>query len=159
MRTDGGNVMSESTGAIPGIDETDTEIELSAQDLLALSAPTQVVEPASGPALPAAEPVKRASPRKLVLSLALTVAAVGVAVTYGISSSGGASQPVASTSQQIAQMDEPAPQSLADSQPVRFVNPFDAGEVFEFPAGTTQTQARDAVAEVLMERALSRQKS
>lgn len=151
--------MSEPTRAIPGINETDTEIELSAQDLLALSEPKQAQEPATNPTLPTAEPVKRASPRKLVLSLALTVSAVAVAVTYAISSSGGASQSIATSSQQIAQIDEPAPQSLADSQPVRFVNPFDAGEVFEFPAGTTQAQARDAVAEVLMERAISRQKT
>lgn len=151
--------MSESKGAIPGTDDTDTEIELSTQDLLELSEPKQVEKPAIGRALPAAEPVKRASPRKLVLSLALTVTAVAVAVMYVTSSSGSASQSAATTTQQVAQLDEPAPQPMADNQPVRFVNPFDANEVFEFPAGTTQAQARDAVAEVLMERAISRQKT
>jgi hypothetical protein len=41
--------------------------------------------------------------------------------------------------------------------PVRFKNPFDASEVFEFPAGTSQAEMRDAVAELLSQRALERQ--
>ena len=40
--------------------------------------------------------------------------------------------------------------------PVRFANPFDPGEVFEFPAGTSKAAARDAVAEILIERAQTR---
>jgi hypothetical protein len=53
----------------------------------------------------------------------------------------------------------PAPESapLTD-QPatIRFVNPFDRREVFEFPAGTSQADARDAVADLLAERARDR---
>jgi hypothetical protein len=41
-------------------------------------------------------------------------------------------------------------------EPVLFRNPFDRAEVFEFPAGTTQSEARDAVAEILMQRARER---
>jgi hypothetical protein len=41
--------------------------------------------------------------------------------------------------------------------PVRFRNPFDAAEVFEFPAGTSWTEMRDAVAELLSQRARERQ--
>jgi hypothetical protein len=41
--------------------------------------------------------------------------------------------------------------------PVRFKNPFDRSEVFEFPAGTSRTEMRDAVAELLSQRALERQ--
>lgn len=40
--------------------------------------------------------------------------------------------------------------------PVRFANPFDRNEVFEFPAGTTRAEARRKVAELLMERAQGR---
>jgi hypothetical protein len=40
---------------------------------------------------------------------------------------------------------------------VKFANPFDQNEVFEFPAGTTRAEARDAVAEILMQRARERQ--
>jgi hypothetical protein len=40
--------------------------------------------------------------------------------------------------------------------PVRFKNPFDAGEIFEFPPGTSQAEARAAVAATLLERARQR---
>jgi hypothetical protein len=40
--------------------------------------------------------------------------------------------------------------------PVRFANPFDRSEIFEFPPGTTRAEARDAVADILMQRAQER---
>lgn len=40
--------------------------------------------------------------------------------------------------------------------PVRFTNPFDVGETFEFPAGTSEEEARDAVSKVLWQRAHDR---
>jgi hypothetical protein len=51
---------------------------------------------------------------------------------------------------------EPTPSATPDV-PVRFKNPFDASEVFEFPAGTSRTEVRNAVAEVLSQRARERQ--
>ena len=50
----------------------------------------------------------------------------------------------------------PVPSATPDG-PVRFKNPFDASEVFEFPAGTSQAEVRDAVAELLSQRARERQ--
>jgi hypothetical protein len=50
----------------------------------------------------------------------------------------------------------PAEPPLAAAEPVLFKNPFDRTEVFEFPAGTTQQEARDAVAKLLMDRAQGR---
>lgn len=50
----------------------------------------------------------------------------------------------------------PASPATPDA-PVRFKNPFDASEVFEFPAGTSRAEMRDAVAELLSQRALERQ--
>jgi hypothetical protein len=41
--------------------------------------------------------------------------------------------------------------------PVRFSNPFDASEAFEFPPGTTDEQARRSVAAMLLQRARDRQ--
>lgn len=41
--------------------------------------------------------------------------------------------------------------------PVRVANPFDKGEVFEFPPGTTPEEAHAAVADTLLERARERQ--
>jgi hypothetical protein len=60
---------------------------------------------------------------------------------------------------------QPARQQPAHQQPsaaapvdsVKFRNPFDQREVFEFPAGTTPTEARDAVAQILLQRARDRQ--
>jgi hypothetical protein len=54
-----------------------------------------------------------------------------------------------------------APQPLqlpqaAPDPPVRVKNPFDAHEVFEFPAGTTRAEARRKVSELLMQRAAER---
>ncbi len=46
-----------------------------------------------------------------------------------------------------------------ESPPVRFTNPFDATEVFEFPPGTSEAEARQAVAAVLLQRARDRQRS
>jgi hypothetical protein len=40
--------------------------------------------------------------------------------------------------------------------PVRFSNPFDASEVFEFPPGTSDEQARQSVAAILRQRARDR---
>jgi hypothetical protein len=40
--------------------------------------------------------------------------------------------------------------------PVRFSNPFDASEVFEFPPGTSDEQARRSVAAILVQRAHNR---
>jgi len=52
----------------------------------------------------------------------------------------------------------PSPQQPAapDAQPVRFKNPFDKREVFEFPPGTTLEEARQSVADVLKQRARDR---
>jgi hypothetical protein len=40
--------------------------------------------------------------------------------------------------------------------PVRFSNPFDASEAFEFPPGTSEEQARQSVAAILLQRARDR---
>lgn len=50
----------------------------------------------------------------------------------------------------------PPASSTEPAEPVRFVNPFDRKEVFEFPAGTSKADARNAVAELLYERAQER---
>ena len=44
----------------------------------------------------------------------------------------------------------------ADSEPMRIKNPFDRTEAFEFPPGTSEAEAREAVTKLLMERAHDR---
>jgi hypothetical protein len=62
----------------------------------------------------------------------------------------------------VIQAPPPAPPPPAEeppaaaAEPVLFKNPFDRSEVFEFPAGTTQQEAREAVARLLMDRAHGR---
>ena len=46
--------------------------------------------------------------------------------------------------------------STLERAPVRFANPFDATEVFEFPPGTSVEEAREAAAEILINRARGR---
>lgn len=51
---------------------------------------------------------------------------------------------------------EPSEPVVAEAQPLRFKNPFDKSEVFEFPAGTTLEEARASVADLLRQRAQDR---
>jgi hypothetical protein len=51
------------------------------------------------------------------------------------------------------------PVSIADPEegpPVRVRNPFDATEVFDFPAGTSEADAREMTAQLLLQRARDR---
>lgn len=57
-----------------------------------------------------------------------------------------------------SQLPVPAAASKGEGRPVLFANPFDAKEVFEFPAGTSEAEAREEVAEILMARAMERQR-
>jgi hypothetical protein len=52
----------------------------------------------------------------------------------------------------------PRPALVANSaQPaLKVINPFDASEVFEFPAGTSAAEGRDKVAQMLLARARER---
>lgn len=58
--------------------------------------------------------------------------------------------------QELPQSGSDAVIAATETAPVRFANPFDKDEVFEFPAGTTQDEARDAVADTLKTRATER---
>jgi len=104
-----------------------------------------------------------------VAAVAAVAVAALVALLYWPSSRGPdpAATPTPGTPSSItAPVTEPVPQRAAeppttevantDPPPVRFANPFDAGEVFEFPAGTSYVEARDQVAQVLLARARER---
>ena len=139
--------MSDANQQIAGIEVPDAEVELSAQDLLDLSAPCpgngsiKAPRASSTPVAPRNKSVPR-----LYLSLALAIGVVGV-LYLAVAPSGKLQQP--------PQAQLPA---KGEGEPVLFANPFDANEVFEFPAGTSEAQARDRVAEVLMARAMERQR-
>jgi hypothetical protein len=51
----------------------------------------------------------------------------------------------------------PALITISSQPAVRVINPFDATEVFEFPAGTSHAEGREKVAQILLQRARERQ--
>jgi hypothetical protein len=138
----------------------DAEVELSAQDLMELAAPREHNEGKRKAPVSVSPPRARANalaPRRisilgLSLSFVLLAAAVGVAYL--------ATAPSSHTEQnaRLPQSQLPAAAPANAGEPVRFTNPFDAKEVFEFAPGTSEAEARDAVAEILMERAMERQR-
>jgi len=81
------------------------------------------------------------------VSLALAALTAGYALYshLGPADAGRVPQP-----QWLAMQTEPV------GEPLRVANPFDATEIFEFPAGTSETDAHEAVAGFLIERATRR---
>jgi hypothetical protein len=56
------------------------------------------------------------------------------------------------TQSRLLQSEETQPKN----SPVRYKNPFDPAEIFEFPPGTSLTKARELVADLLLQRARDR---
>jgi len=95
------------------------------------------------------------------LALGLAVAFAGVAAGYAVYSYWKpVSTGIAPTSSIVlASSDlQPEPAEVFEpvGAPVRVANPFDSSEIFEFPYGTSEADAREAIAGFLMERAVSR---
>lgn len=150
--------------------EVAAEVELSADDLLEMSAAGASSEPPSVATTKPKAPTPRVvsimdvlsapapAPRRTpawrgAVSFALVLGAVG-AVYLAIAPAKRAAEKAVMPQAQL-----PASAPKSEGAPVLFANPFDAREVFEFPAGTSEDEARDAVAEILMERAMERQRT
>jgi hypothetical protein len=155
--------MSDSNQRIAGIEAPDAEVELSAEDLLGLSAPATVRPLQTAPkatsvlAMPSAPARQRMPAWRVALSCAVVAGAVG-AVSLAMAPVKHAVQNVRLPPSQLPATSPSSEGKPAAGAPVRFANPFDANEVFEFPAGTSEAEARDAVAAMLMERAMERQR-
>jgi hypothetical protein len=95
----------------------------------------------------------------VAMGAVFAVAAVAaVAAMYRYSNPGPtAAPPPAPPVVAQAEMEIPA-EVPAQPAAVRVKNPFDESEVFEFPPGTPKHVARDKVADILMARAMERQK-
>ncbi|MBV9345951.1 MAG: hypothetical protein JO341_12235 [Gammaproteobacteria bacterium] len=89
------------------------------------------------------------------LTLAGAALAVAVAFMWPTSKPPHATPPVAPP---VARVSEVAPEAPAEppGEPVRIRNAFDRTEVFEFPAGTSEADAKAAVAQMLLSRAHDR---
>jgi hypothetical protein len=137
--------------------EDDTiELELNASELRALEHPA-VAESTHFPQADDAGASKR------VLHVSRWAAVVAVVAVSGVSSGvtyiAISRTPPASVSEGRASVLDvsPVPPSAPPNEiPVRFVNPFDATEVFELPPRTSESAAREAVGEFLMKRARDR---
>lgn len=139
------------------------ELELSAEQVLALSRADTAIQSNPLPVTSAEKslPDVPRDQRGARAAVALGIAAASVLLGGLAYLATTRARPVhvgANTVARSAARETPAPPS-ADIAPVRFINPFDATEVFEFPTGTTETQARHAVADLLLQRARDRQNS
>jgi len=157
-------------------DEDTIELELSQEQMLALSRSVKeeradASQVKSTPISTTAEP---ASPNKNAKvrngartgrwPLARVASALGIAAA--VIGLGSAAHRAADRSSSPPAVTIKAPTSAApaapepagsQSSPVRFKNPFDVSEIFEFPPGTSEAEARQSVAELLLQRARDRQ--
>lgn len=93
----------------------------------------------------------------LCVAIALGLAAVTIALWPSPRRAEAATQTEMPTLSTKDRLPSSASQTaLPADSPTRFTNPFDASETFEFPAGTTEDDARQSVAEILFERARER---
>lgn len=158
--------MSDSKDLTEGSRPADDEVELTADDLRALSAgstgdprkdPRAHSAHSQGTAREPSDSCERGAISRVSLPLGVAIAAIaaagGLHQHFAERSTGSTSKTNATGF--IAQESWATTDPEQDS--VRFANPFDATEVFEFPAGTTEAEAQQAIAGFLMERAVSRQ--
>lgn len=94
-------------------------------------------------------------PGKVTIALSVTVAAI--AAGYALYSYVGfADANRVSTSSVVVPQEWTAMQTEPVGEPLRVANPFDSTEVFDFPAGTSEADAHEAVAGFLLDRATRR---
>jgi hypothetical protein len=158
--------MSEPNRMNPNTDNDNAEVELSAEDLRALAAvcesnpgdpATSTAHPVGNPTIPSA--ASASCPRTnawLAVSFALVAGITAVIAIQTNVIPNRSPEKATAVSHQSA-FEREWVNAQPDGDPVRFANPFDASEVFEFSPGTTESEARDAVAEFLIERAMNRQ--
>ena len=138
-------------------DDDTIELQLSAEEL-------EVLTRAAEPEAPVADSKSfEMQLRAIGLPVILTVVAFAVLlsgvkyVTLAQEQEVAAVLPAASAP--VRRSDAPTsdvPPTSSAPEPVRFTNPFDKYEVFEFPPGTSEVEARDAVADLLLQRARDR---
>ena len=141
------------------------ELDLTGEEELALSRAAEAARATarpeeSGPVLSVPEykncAFRRTARIDFVCNVIFAVAVPGIAVA--LLWPAPARHPPAPAVASAAPLAEVAPAGPAEPQgaPVRIKNVFDATEVFEFPTGTAESEAREAVAELLLSRARDR---
>jgi hypothetical protein len=165
-----------SAGCTDEAAEDTIELELSPEQLLTLSRSVKEEQATASQvkSTPISTPAEPASPNKNVnvrhgartgrwplarVASALGIAAAVVALASAAYRAAEQSSSLPAVTIKAPTAAAPAAPEPADSQssPVQFRNPFDAAEIFEFPPGTSEVEARQSVAELLLQRARDRQ--
>jgi hypothetical protein len=160
------SVNRQTTISSPIGDDT-IEFELTAEQLRELSQAAEVAESIAAPEISAASaatgpgrsPSSRMRHWHLMPIAKMTGATIAYVALAWWSAWQFAAQPVSSATVAVRPtVASPPPAMTASSlvPPVRVINPFDATEVFEFPAGTSQAESREKVAQILLQRARER---
>ena len=96
--------------------------------------------------------------RAIILQIAMVTLASGAIAYVATNPQQLARAAALSPAQHAPRISSPPPlQTEPVTEPVTFANPFDATEIFQFPSGTSETEARQLVAVLLTERARERE--
>jgi hypothetical protein len=150
---------SEPAGGASAVAEDTVEFELTAEQQLALwQAAGDLAGPADRPPAPSpydAYICRRTDRIDRVCTIAFATVVLGLTVATGWHAMGDApAAPAVVVRTTTAANLAPA---LPQRAPVvQVLNPFDPTEVFELPASTTESDARNAIAELLLQRARER---
>ncbi len=143
--------------------EETIEFELPGEQLLALSEAGREAQTATIPVKLIAEPAIAASlvrePRRLWPAALVAIVVLLTTIAWWTAATRPTTERDASVAT-VPNLPDSGPQSEPALDPdasVKIRNPFDAKEVFEFPAGTDLTAARQSVAQLLLQRARERQ--
>jgi hypothetical protein len=145
--------------------EDTVEIELTDQEQLALSQAAEApralapdAAPTNGSPDPAGDNCLWERTARIDFISTATFAALVLAVA-GASlwhTTGFDARTTAAATPSVSAHAPPAPAEAPRPPPLQVSNPFDPTEVFELPAETTESEAREAVADLLLQRARSR---
>jgi hypothetical protein len=145
--------------------EETIELELSVQQALSLSRAAAATRPHTPPVATARKslpttlpPDRRGAWSATIFSIAATSVLSGGIVYLATTPAEPLDVSGNTVVRSAAAAETPLPPSV-DTVRVKFINPFDATEAFEFPSNTSETEARQAVAHVLLQRARERQKA
>ena len=112
---------------------------------------------APAPVAPAPVAPARRSTHMNIAKMAAAIFAYGVFAWWSASHLVAQPQPQVIAAKPAAVIPAPVLVTSAPAPTVRISNPFDATEVFEFPAGTSRDDGREQVAQILLQRARERQ--
>lgn len=162
----------------PANDDT-IELQLTPEQFLELSQAAGMAEPVAptqisavgapgrkSPAFASSQPLFKVSPAShvrrwhhtpIVKMAGAIIAYVALAWWSASQLAGESRPPTTAAARPTVVIPRPALLTSSPKATVRVMNPFDATEVFEFPAGTSDAEGREKVAQILLQRARKRQ--